>query len=226
MKRSVLVTGASKGIGRAIALRLAPEYDIVAIARSEAGLRSLGAEIAARGGKCTAVDVDLRDPAAVAAGLDGIHCDVAINNAGVMHKKAFIDLTPDEWSEMVDVNFNALYHVTRAVLPGMIAQGSGHIINIASIAGRSAFVGGTAYAGTKHAVLGLSECLMLEVREYGVKVSTIMPGSVATELFPPGTDMSWMLKPEDVAESVANVLAMPAHALIYNVEVRASLPRK
>ena len=226
MKRSVVVTGASKGIGRAIALRLAPEYDIVAMARSEDALRSLGAEISEKGGACTAIDVDVRDPAAIATALDGVHCDVLVNNAGVMHKKPFIDLTPDEWSEMVDVNFNALYHVTRAVLPGMIARGSGHVINVASIAGRSAFTGGTCYAGTKHAVLGFSECLMLEVREYGVKVSTIMPGSVATALFPPGTDTSWMLQAEDVAETVAQVLSMPAHALVYNVEVRASLPRK
>ena len=226
MKRSVLVTGASKGIGRAIALRLAGDFDIVALSRSEAGLRSLGAEVAAGGCNFTAIDVDLRDPAAIATALEGIHCDVVINNAGVMHKKAFIDLTPDEWSEMIDVNFNAIYHVTRAMLPGMIAQGSGHIINVASIAGRSAFAGGTGYAATKHAVLGLSECLMLEVREYGVKVSTIMPGSVATGLFPAGTDLSWMLQPEDVAEAVAQVLAMPVHALTFNIEVRAAQPRK
>ncbi len=226
MKRSVLITGASKGIGRATALRLAPEYDVIALARSESGLRSLGAEVAAKGGDFTGIDVDLRDPNAVAAGLDGIHCDVLINNAGVMHKKPFIDITPDEWSEMIDVNFNALYHVTRAVLPGMIAQGRGHIINIASIAGRSAFTGGTAYAATKHAVLGFSECLMLEVREYGLKVSNVMPGSVATSLFPEGTDTSWMLKPADVAETIAHMLEMPAHALVYNVEVRAALPRK
>lgn len=226
MPRSVLVTGASKGIGRAIALRLAPEFDIVALARSESALRSLGAEIAARGGKYTAVDADLRDPAGIATALDGLHVDVVVNNAGVMHKKPFIDLTPDEWSEMVDVNFNALYHVTRAVLPAMIARGDGHVVNIASIAGRSAFTGGTAYAGTKHAVLGFSESLMLELRDYGVRVSTIMPGSVATELFPPGTDTSWMLKAEDVADAVAHVLAMPTHALVYNLEVRASQPRK
>lgn len=226
MKLSALVTGASRGIGRATALRLAPEYDIIALARSEEGLRSLGAEIASKGGRCTAIDVDLRDPAAIATALDGVHSDVLVNNAGVMHKKPFIDLTPDEWAEMMDVNVNALYHVTRALLPGMIARGRGHVVNVASIAGRSAFTGGTAYAGTKHAVLGFSECLMLEVRDYGVKVSTVMPGSVATDLFPPGTDMSWMLKADDVAEAIAQLLATPAHVLVYNVEVRAAQPRK
>ena len=226
MKPVALITGASKGIGRAAALRLAPDYDIVAIARSEAALRSLGAEIAAKGGRCTAIDVDLRDPSAIAMALSGVHCDVLVNNAGVIHRKPFIDLTPDEWAEMMDVNVNALYHVTRAVLPAMIAQGRGHVVNISSIAGRNTFIGGTCYAATKHAVQAFSECLMLEVRDYGVKVSNVMPGSVATELSPGGSNVAWALRPEDVAEVVAQILSMPDHALTFNVEVRAAQPKK
>ncbi len=100
------------------------------------------------------------------------------------YKKAFIDLTPGEWNEMMDVNVNAIYHATHAVLPGMIARGAGHIVNVSSIAGRSIMLGGSGYNATKHAVQALSECLMLEVRDYGVKVSLVMPGSVATELTP------------------------------------------
>ncbi len=223
---TAVITGASKGIGRAIALRLAPAYDIVALARTEQALRSLGAEIAAKGGRCTAIDVDLRDPSAIATALDGVHADVVVNNAGVMHRKAFIDLTPDDWAEMMDVNVNAIYHVTRALLPGMIAKGKGHVVNISSIAGRGAFVGGSGYAATKHAVQALSECLMLEVREYGVKVSVVMPGSVATELSPGGSKVEWALRPEDVAESVAHLLSMPQHALTFILEVRAAMPRK
>ncbi|MEO6444380.1 MAG: SDR family oxidoreductase [Gemmatimonadaceae bacterium] len=226
MKPVAVVTGASKGIGRAIALRLSPEYDIVALARSEGALRSLGAQIAGEGGRCTAIDVDLRDASAIATALTGISCDVLVNNAGVMHRKPFIDITPDEWAEMMDVNVNALYHVTRALLPGMIAQGRGHVVNISSIAGRNTFLGGSGYAATKHAVQAFSECLMLEVREYGVKVSNVMPGSVATELSPGGSKVEWALRSEDVAEVVAQVLSMPAHALTFNVEVRASLPKK
>ena len=152
--------------------------------------------------------------------------DALVNNAGVMHKKPMEQLLPDEWHEMVDVNYNALFHVTRALLPSMLRRGNGHIVNIASIAGRSAFVGGAGYASTKHAVMGFSESLMLEVRDRGVRVSVVCPGSVATDFVPPGTDSSWMLMPKDVAEAVAAVLAMPPHALVYHVEVRASRPKR
>jgi 3-oxoacyl-[acyl-carrier protein] reductase len=125
------------------------------------------------------------------------------------------------------VNVSALFHVTRQLLPGMIGRRRGHIVNIASIAGRSAFPGGTGYVATKHAVLGFSESLMLEVREFGVKVSVVMPGSVATDMVVgDSTDQRWMLKPEDVAEVVAGILRMPSHALTYQVEIRASNPKK
>lgn len=223
---TALITGASRGIGRAIALRLAATHHILGLARSADELQSLGTEIAARGHTFTALPADLRDPGSVAGALRGVSCDVLVNNAGVMFKKPFLDLTPEEWHAMVDVNLNAIYHVTRAVLPGMIDRGSGYVINIASIAGRSTFAGGTGYVATKHAVLGLTESLMLEVRDRGVKVSCIMPGSVATELTPGGSTVTWALRPSDVAECVAGMLAMPAHALVYNVEVRAARPRK
>lgn len=223
---TALVTGASRGIGRAIAEHLARTHHVIGLARSREGLQDLGSTIAAHGGSFTGLEVDLADRAGLAMALEGVSCDVLVNNAGVMTKKPFVELTPDEWHAMIDVTLNAIYHVTRAVLPGMIARGHGHVINIASIAGRSAFVGGTAYVATKHAVLGLTESLMLEVRDHGVKVSCVMPGSVATELTPGGSNVSWALQPEDVADCVDAILAMPGRALMYNVEVRASRPRK
>lgn len=226
MKPTAVVTGASKGIGRAIARRLASTHAIVATARSETLLEGLAREIRAEGGTCRVLALDLRRPDDVAARLEGVEADVLVNNAGVMHKKPLEELTPDEWQEMVDVNYSALFHVTRALLPQMLRRGSGHVVNIASIAGRSAFVGGAGYASTKHAVMGLSESLMLELRDRGVRVSVVCPGSVATGMSADSGDVSWMLKPEDVAEAVAGVLAMPAHALTYHVEVRAARPMK
>jgi 3-oxoacyl-[acyl-carrier protein] reductase len=221
------VTGASRGIGRGIAVRLAKNHRVLALARDGHRLKQLSQEIASAGGACEAIVVDLTKPAEIEAALEGIEADVLVNNAGVITKKPFTKFTTAEWHEMIDVNVNALFHVTRRVLPGMIARGHGHIVNIASIAGRSAFPGGTGYVATKHAVLGFSESLMLEVREFGVKVSVVMPGSVATDmLVGDNPDRSWMLRPEDVADVVANILDSPSHALTYQVEVRASNPRK
>lgn len=222
-----VVTGASRGIGRAVATRLAATHSVVALARDNEKLRTLVREISDAGGHCDARPVDLRSPGDIQRVLDGLQADVLVNNAGVITKKPLLRLTPDEWQEMIDVNLSALFHVTRQLLPGMIDRRRGHIINIASIAGRSAFPSGTGYVATKHAVLGFSESLMLEVRDAGVKVSVVMPGSVATDMrVSDSADQSWMLQPEDVAEVVAGILRMPAHALTYQVEVRASNPKK
>jgi 3-oxoacyl-[acyl-carrier protein] reductase len=221
-----LITGASRGIGRAIAKRLAGRYDIVAAARGEAELETLAAEIGDAGGACTTVTLDVADPAAVARALGGVEADVLVNNAGVGYMKPLLELTPEEWHTMVDVNLNALYHVTRAVLPGMMARGRGHVVIIGSIAGRSAFAGGTGYTATKHAVMGFSESLLFEVRDRGVKVSVVMPGSVATGFGSGGGDASSKLAPEDVAEAVFHAVDTPAGVLLHRVEVRTLTPKK
>jgi len=222
---TALVTGASRGIGRAIALRLAPSHDIVAVARSTSELDALTKDVAATGGTCRPIPLDVTDGAAVAERLRGVDVDVLVNNAGVGVLKPFLELTADEWRTMVDVNLNALYHVTRAVLPGMLSRGRGDVVNIGSIAGRSAFVGGSCYAATKWAVMAFTESLMLEVRDAGVRVSVVMPGSVATH-FGAGDPKNWNLRPEDVAESVAHVVAAPPEVLIHRLEVRALSPKR
>lgn len=219
-KPIAVITGASRGIGRAIALRLSANYDIVAAARSESKLQELKREIESKGGACQVRVVDVADAEAVTAAFSGIEAQVLVNNAGVGPVKPLMDLTRDEWRRMVDVNFTALFEVTRVLLPAMLARRSGHIVMIGSISGRSAFVGGTCYAATKHAVMAFTECLMLEVRDAGVKVSVVNPGSVATE-FSHRADASWMLAPEEVAEAVAQVLATPPDVLVHRVEIRA-----
>ena len=221
-----LVTGASRGIGRAIALDLARTHDLIVVARTASALWSLGDEATRLGAQVSPIECDITDPAMVQRELGGTECDVLVNNAGVAALKPFLSLTPEEWHGMVDVNVNALYHVTRAVLPGMVERGRGHVITIGSTAGRNTFVNGSCYVGTKHFVMGFSECLMLEVRDAGVKVSMVLPGSVATELFPPGTDTSWMIEPEDVAQAVRQLVDTPPHVLQYSVEVRPLSPRR
>jgi 3-oxoacyl-[acyl-carrier protein] reductase len=220
-----VVTGASRGIGRATALRLSSNYDIVAVARSRDELTSLASEIADLGGDCRPCVLDITDPHAVSSVLREIDAEVLINNAGIGYLKPLLELTRDEWTRMVNVNFTALFDVTRALLPRMVERRSGHIVVIGSIAGRSAFVGGTCYAATKHAVMAFTECLMLEVRDAGVKVSVVSPGSVATGFSSRG-DKSWALGPEDVADAVAHVLATPPTVLIHRVEVRTLTPPK
>ncbi len=220
-RRIAVVTGASRGIGRAIALRLAGDHDIVAVARSATQLESLAAEIGATGGECRPLSLDITDAAAVGGALGGIDADVLVNNAGVGIVRPLLELQPDEWRTMMDVNVNALYHVTRALLPGMVKRGRGHVINIGSMAGRSAFVGGSGYAASKHFVVGFSESLLLEVRERGVKVSVVMPGSTNTSFGRGGAGgKEWALSATDVAEAVAHVVATPQNVLVSRVELR------
>ncbi|MEO5817481.1 MAG: SDR family NAD(P)-dependent oxidoreductase [Gemmatimonadaceae bacterium] len=220
---AALVTGASRGIGRATCLRLARDgYDIIALARNEAELEALGIEIAQIGRKCRLIALDLAHPPAIAATLYGVHVDVLVNNAGMAVSKPFTELAPDEWHRMIDVNVNALYHVTRAVLPGMIERGHGHVCTIGSIAGRSAFIGGSCYSGTKAFVTAWSESLMLEVRDRGVKVSVVMPGGVATEFggTQPTLADAWKLAAADVADAVSYVVGTPDSVLVHRLEVR------
>jgi 3-hydroxy acid dehydrogenase / malonic semialdehyde reductase len=222
-----LVTGASRGIGRAIALRLAPTHRVLAVARDMEQLSSLAAEITAAGGEVDPVALDITDRARVAQLLDGRAVDVLVHNAGVGVLKPLLELTPDEWHRMMDVNVNALFHVTRAVLPGMVARGRGHVVIIGSIAGRSAFVGGAGYATTKHAVLGFAENLMLEVRDAGVKVSVVSPGSVDTAFSGRSEPKaSAQLLSEDVAAAVLSVVHTPPEVLLHRVEVRILSPKR
>ncbi len=225
-KPIAVVTGASRGIGRAVAKRLAPEYDIVAVARSNDQLESLATEIEAGGGTCRPIPIDITDHRAVDSSLSGIDAQVLVNNAGVGVLKPLLELTREQWMQMVDLNFTALFDVTRAIAPAMVARRSGHIIVIGSITGRSPLAGGTAYAATKAAANSFAESLMLELRDAGVKVSVVNPGSVSTS-FSDRDNSSWALAAGDVADAVAAVIATPPAVLIHRVEIRTlTVPKK
>ena len=230
-RRTALVTGASRGIGRAVCLRLARDgYEIIAVARDSAQLDALRTEVDMAGGFCRTIQLDLTQGDAIPGALAGLDVNVLVNNAGIGITKPFVDLTPDEWQRMIALNVNALYHVTRAVLPAMLARGEGHVCTIGSISGRSAFVGGSCYAATKAFVTAWAESLLLEVRERGVKVSVIAPGGVATGFGGKQATAAddWKLKPEDVADAVAYVVGTPPAVLLHRVEVRTlnSPPRR
>lgn len=219
-RQTALVTGASRGIGRATALRLSAAYDIIAVARSASELASLEEEIEVGGGVCRAIHLDIADEKAVGSALRGLEVDVLVNNAGVATMKPFLELTSAEWHRMVDVNFNSLYYVTHALIGGMVQRKRGFVVTIGSLAGRNTFVGGSCYAATKHAVNGFSESLMLEVRDSGVRVAVVMPGSVATSLTPGGGDDSWKLTSNQIADSVWYLITQPDSVLVSRLEIR------
>lgn len=223
---TAVVTGASRGIGRAVAKRLAEKWEVLALARSAPELESLRAEIEGAGGRCRAVRCDVGDVNAVERALAGVDAEVLVNNAGIGIMKPLVELSVEDWRRTMSVNLDALFYVTRALLPGMLRRGAGHIVNIGSLAGRNPFAGGTCYTATKHAVVGFSESLMLEVRDAGVRVSMVMPGSVATDFFAPGRETGWMIQPEEIADAVWYMLHQRGNALVSRIEVRPARPPK
>ena len=225
--RVAIVTGASRGIGRGIATVLGRDgVEIGALARSSEHLETLRDEIAAQGGRCAIADADLRDAksagAAIAAlveelgGVDGL-----INNAGLVIRKDAMSISLDEWHAMVETNINGLFYATRAVLPHLVEQSSGHIVNVSSISGYWPLAGGSGYAATKYAVTGFSESLFQEVRGHGVKVTTVFPGSVdtASHRHEDG-DSSWKVRPEEVGEAVLGLLRTRDRNVVSRLEIR------
>src|SRR5256884_827999 len=153
---------------------------------------------------------------------------VLVNNAGIGRFRPLVELSLDDWDQTMGVNVRSLYLVTRAFLKGMLDGGSGTIVNIASLAGKNGVEGGTAYCASKHAVLGFSKSLMLEVRKHGLRVVAICPGSVATPFMDkrarerPAPNRA--LTAEDVAHAVLSALTVSDRAMITEVDIRPTNP--
>lgn len=224
----IIVTGASRGIGRGIATYLGEEgHTLGLLARSFSLLEEVGREIHGEGGSCCVAKCDIRDEPEVREAIahlvnemEGV--DALINNAGIVIRKDVFTLTLDEWHEMVETNIHGPFYATRAVLPYLREQGRGHIINISSISGRLPLAGGSGYAATKYALTGFSQSLFHEVRDYGIKVTTIYPGSVdsASHRHDPRADHSWKVTPQEVGRTCNHVLQTEAGTLISEVEIR------
>ena len=229
-----LVTGATAGIGRAIASALGREgYRVGVIARTTAKVDQTVAELERRGVTAAGAAADVGDPTQVSIAVDRIvgrlgPVHTLVNNAGVGYLKPLVELSLEEWDRTMSTNLRSLYLVTRSVLPGMLERRDGAVVNIASLAGRNPLIGGTAYAASKHAVLGFSKSLMLEVRKQGVRVIAICPGSVETgfgaDRTVPRVSQSGLLLPEDVAQAVVNALKLPANALMSEIDLRPANP--
>jgi 3-oxoacyl-[acyl-carrier protein] reductase len=231
---TALVTGATEGIGRATAIALGKAgYRVGVVSRTESKIRQLVAHLKEEGIEAAGATADVGQPDPVSRAVGELigslgEIDVLVNNAGVLIAKPFEELTLDDWDMTMAVNVRSLYLMSRAVLPAMRRRKRGTIVNVASLAGRSGFAGGTAYSASKHAVLGFSRSLMLETRKEGIRVIAICPGSVDTGMLRDQTMLpsnpARILQPDDVAAAILHSINLPDRALVSELDIRPANP--
>ena len=232
--KTAVVTGSSKGIGYAIAEAIVREGgSVVVSARNEdevaeaaRTLNELG------GGRAVPVACDMRSYEDVqrmigaAQALGGL--DVLVNNAGVGRFGAVDELSLEDWHQVIETNLSGVFYACREAVPLLRARGGGWVINIGSLAGKNPFAGGSAYNASKFGLLGFSEAMMLDVREHGIRVCCIMPGSVDTWFNhnQPSPEHAWKIQPGDIARLVLELLSFPENALPSRIEIRPTRPPK
>jgi NAD(P)-dependent dehydrogenase (short-subunit alcohol dehydrogenase family) len=230
-----VVTGGSKGIGYAVAVALCEAgADVVVASRDASEIERAASQVDLAGhGRAVGVEADVRE-------LDDVRrtvetavreyggLDILVANAGVGGGFGPIDeIDPETWHRVIDTNLTGVFYCCHEAVPEMKQRGGGWIITIGSLAGRYAFAGGTAYNASKFGLLGFSEALMLDVREQGIRVSCIMPGSVDTYFNDAApSDEGWKLAPADVARSVLQLLNHEERALPSRIELRPSQPKR
>lgn len=222
--KTALITGAGRGIGRATAIALAKEgVHLGLIGRTMSNLEKVTAELEQYDVNVSAAIADVADLEAVHQAVEHIKSDlgsidILINNAGIAKFGGFLDLTPEEWENIIRVNLMGVYNVTRAVLPDMIERKSGDIVNISSTAGQKGAPVTSAYSASKFAVLGLTESLMLEVRKHNIRVTALTPSTVATDLAIENNLISGnsenVMQSEDLAELLVAGLKLHPRVLV------------
>ena len=220
-----LISGASRGIGAAAARCFAAAgYDLLLLARSEADLSALAAELAPLGRRVETLALDLADAAAIAPGLDqlcgrGLTPSVVINNAGMAYTGSLAEMPLDQWLRLMQLNVTAVFQVCQALLSRLRAAGGGHIINVSSHAAHHAFPDWGAYCVSKAALGSLGRCLAAEERSHGIRVSTLTLGAVNTPLWDSETvhssfDRRAMLEAERAAEALLYLAQQPATLVV------------
>jgi len=230
-----VVTGGSRGIGLAISRALVADGAQVAVTgRSAAHLSAARPKIEGSGpGAVETLQADVRSYDEVKRVLDATVArfgglDILINNAGVGVFTDVASMTPAQWAEVIDTNLTGVFNACHAALPHLRKRGGGFIINISSLAGKNPFANGAAYCASKSGLNAFSEALMQEVRYDDIRVSYVMPGSVATA-FSSGDEAKgadWKIRPEEVADVVVNLLRHDPRSLPSRVELRPSKPKK
>lgn len=234
--KTAVITGAGKGIGLAIAELLAKEgVNLGLISRTASDLDALKASLAGEHGirvATAAADVSKREEAesavsALKAELGTI--DILINNAGIASFGTVLEMDPAQWEQIIQVNLMGTYYMSRAVLPDMVGQNSGSIINISSTAGEKGFATGSAYCASKFAVMGLTESLLQEVRKNNIRVVALTPSTVNTALARDNNlkigDEDRMMQPEDVAELALATLKLPQRVFVKSAGIWTTNPQ-
>jgi 3-oxoacyl-[acyl-carrier protein] reductase len=230
-----LVTGGTRGIGRSIAEMLLQEGALVVVCGQQpAGVAKAVADMEAQWpGKVKGKPADVKDYDAVHALFEFVdrECgglDVLVNNAGIGKFSKVSELSPEDWRQVIDTNLTGAFYCSREALRRMSSRGAGYIVNISSLAGKNAFAGGSAYNASKFGLNGFSEAMMLDARYDGVRVSTILPGSVATGFGQGDAEAgaNWKVHPEDVAEIVRMLLRMPERTMVSQIEIRPARPKR
>jgi 3-oxoacyl-[acyl-carrier protein] reductase len=225
--RVALVTGGSRGIGRAIAHKLSLLGASVSVCgRDSAALKSVAQELSAAGVPIHSQTADITKSADIASLVAQTEStlgsiSILVNNAGIglfgpVHEKSEAD-----WNRLMDTNLKSVFLVSRTVVPSMIRRGSGDIVNISSLAGKSTFAGGGIYCASKWGLMGLSGCMAEELREHGIRVSVVCPGSVATEFSGRGPkDPAKVLTAQDVAHAVAAIVTQGPQSFLSEIDLR------
>lgn len=229
-----LITGAGRGIGRATAIAFAQEgIHVGLVGRSIENLQKVAEELKRYDVKIAVAAADVADLNSITTAVESIRgelgpIDILVNNAGISKFGGFMDLTPEEWTNIIDVNVKGVYYTTRAVLPEMLERNIGDIINISSTAGQKGAPITSAYTASKAAVIGLSESLMLEVRKKNIRVVTLTPSTVATdmavELNLTDGNPEKVMQPEDLAELMVAQLKLHPRVVLKHAGLWSTNP--
>ena len=237
MNKIILITGATSGIGEASALKAAEAgFDVIITGRRKERLDELSEKIRRKGADVLILNFDVRQSEEVSKAIDSLkgkwrNIDILINNAGLaVGTNPIQEGILDDWERMIDTNVKGLLYITRAVAPLMTARNSGHIVNLASIAGKEVYPGGNVYCATKHAVDALSKAMRTDMLKYNIKVTNIAPGMVETEFSlvrykgdKTAADNVYKgmtpLTNEDIAETILFAITRPAHVCLNDIVI-------
>jgi len=233
MSRVALITGGTRGIGYAVAEALMRTGDSVAITGTTNDGVIKAEHALAPHGQVVGIVADVRDPAAIELAIRTVVArfgglDVLVNCAGVGVGAPVSDLPHDEWARIIGTDLTGVFNCCKAAIPHLRTRGGGWIVNLSSLASTNPFPGGAAYCASKAGLNAFSDALMQELRYDNIRVTTVLPGSVATGFSgrAAGSGADWKLLPEDVAHAIVDLLNHPARSLPSRIEIRPSRPKK